>query len=121
MTTGLDQYFSILVLIVLTAGFLISTLLIGTLLGPKRYSPVKDDSFECGTVSTGSVGGRYGVRFYLLAMTFIVFDVEIVFLYAWAVNLKEMGAAGFFAVLPFLLLLALGLVYEWRRGVLDNV
>lgn len=119
MDLNVDPYLSILVLIILTAAFLISTLVLGGILGPKRYSKTKDDPFECGTLGTGGAGARHGVRFYLLAMTFIIFDVEIVFLYPWAVKLKDFGPVGFWAVLPFLTLLALGLIYEWKRGVID--
>ncbi|HQH25863.1 MAG TPA: NADH-quinone oxidoreductase subunit A [Oligoflexia bacterium] len=115
----LNPYLAVLVLIVLAAGFLASTLLVGMWLGPKSYSKIKDEPFECGTAGSADVGGRHGARFYLLAMTFIIFDVEIVFLYPWAVNLKQFGPAGFWAMLPFLGLLAVGLVYEARRGVLD--
>jgi NADH-quinone oxidoreductase subunit A len=119
MDLSVNPYLSILVLIFLAAGFVISGLVLGSILGPKKYSKVKDDPFECGTLGSGSAGARQGVRFYLLAMTFIVFDVEIVFLYPWAMKLKDFGPAGFWAVLPFLALLVLGLIYEWKRGVLD--
>lgn len=114
-----DTYFPILVLIILAAGFVITMLLLSIIIGPKRFSEVKDEPFECGTIATGDVSGRHSVKFYLLAMTFIVFDVEIVFLYPWAIQVKELGWYGFFAAIPFLLILTLGLVYEWRRGVLD--
>jgi NADH-quinone oxidoreductase subunit A len=114
-----DTYFPLLVLIILVAGFLITMLALSALLGPERRSSVKDDPFECGTIATGDISGRHSVKFYLIAMTFIVFDVEVVFLYPWAVGLREMGPYGFFAVLPFMFILVLGLAYEWKKGVLD--
>lgn len=115
----IDTYFPVLVIIILTTGFLVTALLLSICLGPKKYGEVKDDPFECGTVGSGSLGTRHSVKFYLVAMTFIVFDVEIAFLYPWAVTLKELGWYGFWAVMPFLLILTVGLVYEWRKGVLD--
>jgi NADH-quinone oxidoreductase subunit A len=115
----LDTYFPVLVLIVLAAGFAITMIILSISVGPKRLTEMKDDPFECGTVATGDVSGRHSVKFYLVAMTFIVFDVEIVFLYPWAINVKELGWFGFFAAVPFLLILIVGLLYEWKRGVLD--
>jgi len=117
----IDTYIPVLILMVLAAGFVITMLLLSIFLGPKKYSEVKDEPFECGTIATGDVSGRHSVKFYLVAMTFIVFDVEVVFLYPWAINVKQMGWPGFFAALPFLLILTLGLLYEWKRGVLDAV
>lgn len=115
----LDTYFPLLVLMILVAGFLVTMLGLSALLGPKRRSEVKDDPFECGTIATGDVSDRHSVKFYLIAMTFIVFDVEVVFLYPWAVSLKEIGPYAFLAVLPFMFILVLGLAYEWKKGVLD--
>ena len=115
----IDSYFPLLVLMVLVAGFAITMLALSAILGPRRRSEVKDDPFECGTIGTGDVSGRHSVKFYLVAMTFIVFDVEVVFLYPWAVSLRELGMYGFMVGLPFILILALGLAFEWKRGVLD--
>ena len=115
----ISTYFPVFVLMLLVAGFVAHLLVLTIWLGPKRASKMKDDPFECGTVSTGDVSGRHSVKFYLVAMTFIVFDIEIVFLYPWAVNLKEMGWYGFWAVMPFFAILAIGLLYEWKRGVLE--
>lgn len=117
----IDTYFPILVLIILAAGFVITMLLLSIFLGPKKYSAVKDEPFECGTIATGDAGGRHSVRFYLVAMTFIVFDVEVVFLYPWALQVKQLGWYGFWVAIPFILILSLGLVYEWKRGALEVV
>ena len=114
-----ESYFPLLILMILVAGFLVTMLGLSALLGPKNPSQVKDDPFECGTIATGDVSGRHSVKFYLVAMTFIVFDVEVVFLYPWAMNLKEMGPYAFWAAFPFLMILVLGLAYEWKKGVLD--
>ena len=117
----IDTYFPIFVLIILAAGFVITMLLLSIFLGPKRYSAVKDQPFECGTIATGDAGARHSVRFYLVAMTFIVFDVEVVFLYPWALQVKQMGWFGFWVAVPFILILSLGLVYEWKRGALEVI
>ncbi len=89
------------------------------LIGPRRPSAVKGEPFECGNPSTGSAWGRFSVRFYLTAILFLVFDVEIVFLYPWAVELRGLGMFGFVEVLVFIMILGVGLVYAWRRGALD--
>ncbi|MCB0325035.1 MAG: NADH-quinone oxidoreductase subunit A [Bdellovibrionales bacterium] len=117
----MTTYFPVLVLMILVGGFAVTMILLSIGLGPKVYSEVKDDPFECGTVATGDVSGRHSVKFYLVAMTFIVFDVEIVFLYPWAINVRELGWWGFWAAMPFLAILTIGLIYEWKRGVLDVV
>ena len=115
----IDTYIPVLVLLVLSGGFAVSMLLASILLGPKRYSEVKDDPFECGTIGTGEVTQRMSVKFFVVAMVFILFDIEVVFLYPWAVTLNSLGWFGFWAAMPFIALLTLGLVYEWRRGVLN--
>lgn len=115
----MENYLGILVLLLLASGFTASILALSIIVGPRKDTEKKDDPFECGTVSSGGVGQRHGVRFYLVAVTFIIFDLEIIFLYPWAVSLKQLGWYGFFAMLPFVLLLALGLAYEWKRGALE--
>ena len=107
------------VLFIAAVGFVTAMLLASILLGPKRRSEVKDQPFECGTVGSGDPKDRFGARFFVVAMIFILFDIEIVYFYPWAVNLVKLGWSGFFAMMPFLALLTLGLVYEWKRGVLD--
>jgi len=89
------------------------------LIGPRRPSAVKGEAFECGNPPSGSAWGRFSVRFYLTAILFLVFDVEIVFLYPWAVELRGLGMLGLAEVSVFILILGVGLVYAWRRGALD--
>lgn len=114
-----ETYIPVLVLFVLAAGFLITMLVLSIVLGPQRFSEVKDDPFECGTIGSGSTSQRHSVRFYLVAMTFIVFDIEIIFMFPWAVRVGEMGWPVFWAMMPFLFIVSVGLIYEWKRGVLD--
>jgi NADH-quinone oxidoreductase subunit A len=100
----------------LVVGVMVS---INALLGPKRPSKIKGEAFECGNPSSGSAWGRFSVRFYLTALLFLVFDVEIVFLYPWAVELRKLGMFGFVEALIFIAILAVGLIYAWQRGALD--
>lgn len=115
----LNTYFPILVLIILGVGFLVTMLSLSIFLGPRKDSSVKDDPFECGTVGTGSAQDRFSVKFYLVATIFILFDVEIVFLYPWAINALNLGWYGYYVLLSFISTLLLSLFYIWKRGVLD--
>lgn len=95
-------------------------LAISTILGPKRRNPVKDEPFECGSLPVGPNEGRFHVRFYMVAMLFLIFDIEVVFLYPWAMIYKsELGAYGFWTMAVFMVLLVFGLVYEWQRGGME--
>jgi len=117
---ALNPYIGILMLLVVSSGFLVTMLVLSSVLGPKNRTTTKQLPFECGSVSVGSMRGqRFNVSFYLVAMLFVVFDIEVMFLYPWAVALNELGWYGFNAMLIFILVLAVGLIYEWKRGVLD--
>lgn len=115
----IDTYFPILVLMIVAGGFVATMLLLSIFLGPQKPSEMKDDPFECGTIGVGDPKQRFGVRFYLVAMIFILFDIEIVFMYPWAVNALNLGWYGFFAMSSFLFILTLGLVYVWKRKIFD--
>ena len=101
---------------VLIAGILAGA---GALLRPYRPSAVKSEPFECGNPSSGPAWGRFSVKFYLTAILFIVFDVEVVFLYPWAVMFRPLGIFGFVEMAIFVFVLALGFVYVWRKGALE--
>ena len=88
-------------------------------LGPKHPNPVKDEPFECGETPFALPEGRLPVRFYLVAMLFVLFDVEIVFLFPWAVVYRSLGLFGFVEMLVFLFFLVLGFVYAWKKGALE--
>ena len=116
----MDGYAGIIGLSIVCAGFLITMLTLSSVLGPKNRNKTKQLPFECGSVSVGSVKDqRFNVRFYLVAMLFILFDIEVIFMYPWAVNLKELGWTGFYAMLSFIIVLGGGLLYVWKKGVLD--
>lgn len=91
----------------------------GIFIGPKVSSKEKNTPFESGFDSDGIVGKRYDVQFYMTALVFLIFDVEVVFLYPWAVKLRELGWFGFFEVLIFVGLLTLSLAYVWKKGALE--
>ena len=104
----------------LVAGVIVGVMCtINMLIGPKRPSEIKSEAFECGNPPSGSAWGRVSVRFYLTAILFLVFDVEVIFLYPWAVELRHLGMFGFVEALIFITILAVGLLYAWQRGVLD--
>lgn len=115
-----SSYEGVLVLLVVAAGFLITMLVLSSLIGPKNRTRTKQLPFECGSVSVGNASEqRFNVRFYLVAMLFILFDIEVIFMYPWAVQLDQLGVMGFIEMLSFMAVLAVGLLYVWRRGVLD--
>ncbi len=89
---------------------------LSSLLGPKKPSRVKSSPFECGFSPFQLPTDRFFVRFYLIAMLFILFDIEVVFLFPWAVVFKDLGSAGFVGMLIFVLVLGAGYVYAWRKG-----
>lgn len=88
-------------------------------LGPKKRHPVKDTPFECGLPSEGYAGGAMPVRFYILAMLFIVFDVELAFLFPWAVVFRALGLFGFIEMLVFFVVIGAGFIYAWKIGALE--
>jgi NADH-quinone oxidoreductase subunit A len=100
-------------------GFIALFLVLPRLLARYTHSPTKDMPYECGVDPIGSARQRFSVHFYLVAVLFILFDIEAVFLFPWAVSVQRLGPAGFIEALIFVAVLALGLGYAWRKGVLD--
>ena len=92
---------------------------ITALLGPKSPSEIKSAAFECGNEPTGSGWGRFSIKFYMVAILFIVFDVEVVFMYPWAVIYRELGLFGFAEMMTFMAILLIGYAYAWRKGALE--
>ena len=117
----MELYTPVLALIILAAGFAVVSLVMAQIIGPKRYNRVKLDSYECGIQPTPQPvgGGRFPVKYYTVAMTFIIFDVEIMFLVPWAIYFDELAWFGVAAVVLFLFNITLAYAYEWRRGGLD--
>jgi NADH-quinone oxidoreductase subunit A len=119
-----NSYFSyvpLLALFLLAAGFAVFSILMGSLSGPKRYNRAKYDAYECGIEPTPQPvgGGKFPVKYYLTAMLFIVFDIEIIFLYPWAVAFQHLGVFGLVEMVLFILTVFVAYVYVWRRGGLE--
>ena len=117
----LNNYVPLLVMFVLAFGFVVVSVVSAALIGPKRYNRAKLDAYECGIEPTPQPmgGGRFPVKFYLTAMLFIVFDIEIVFLYPWAVANDALGVFGLVEMVVFIGTVFIAYAYVWRRGGLD--
>jgi NADH-quinone oxidoreductase subunit A len=114
-----SPYVAVFVALVVAVLLPVVFLAAGAWLRPASTSPVKQEAFECGNPASGPAWGRFSVKFYLTAILFIVFDVEVVFLYPWAVVFRPLGMAGFWVMAVFVSVLALGFVYVWRKGALE--
>ncbi len=109
-----------LALVLLLAGVLALVIVyMAALAGPKRPSSIKSAPFEAGSASSGTARQRFAVKFYVIALLFIIFDVEAVFLYPWAVNFQALGWFGYMEMLVFASTLVVGLIYVWKKGALD--
>lgn len=116
----INPYLGVVMLAIVASGFLITMLTLAHVVGPKNITKTKQLPFECGSVSVGHVTEqRFNVRFYLVAMLFILFDIEVIFMYPWAMVLLELGWVGYLEMLSFMFILAIGLIYVWRKGVLE--
>ncbi|NUS72156.1 MAG: NADH-quinone oxidoreductase subunit A [Corynebacteriales bacterium] len=117
----LTQYLPIVGLFILGAGFAVFSVAAAPFIGPRRYNRAKLDSYECGIEPTPqSIGGnRFPVKYYLTGMLFILFDIEIIFLYPWAVANKALGVFGLVEMFLFVLTVFIAYAYVWRRGGLD--
>ena len=109
----------ILIMIGLGAGFGAFNIALSHLTGPKKPTPEKLAPYECGMPPVGDARERHPVKFYLVAMIFLLFDIEVAFLYPWAMAMRDLGWAGYIQILTFFLVLLVGFVYVWRKGVLD--
>jgi NADH-quinone oxidoreductase subunit A len=115
----LDSYLPILTLIIIAVGFSIGSIVLSRLIGQKKPSEIKLAPYECGMPPVGSARERFSVKFYIIAMLFIVFDIEVVFMYPWAVMFKRLGMFGFVEMGVFILILLVGYVYVWKKGALE--
>jgi len=115
----LTQYFPILVFVAI-AGLIGLALVAGSLFAaPQKPYAAKLSAYECGFEAFDDARRKFDVRFYLVAILFIIFDVEVAFLFPWAVSLSRIGLLGFFSMLGFLAVLTIGFIYEWNKGALD--
>ncbi|MDH4062360.1 MAG: NADH-quinone oxidoreductase subunit A [Betaproteobacteria bacterium] len=115
----LAEYFPILLFILVGLAIGVAPMLLGRLLGPNRPDPEKLSPYECGFEAFEDARMKFDVRYYLVAILFILFDLEIAFLFPWAVALNDIGMAGFLAMMLFLGILVVGFAYEWAKGALE--
>jgi len=115
----MDGWLGVVIMIGLGVGFAAVMIGLSVLLGPKNPTPEKLAPYECGMPAVGDARERHSVKFYLVAMIFLLFDIEIAFLYPWALALRDLGWFGFVQILTFFLILTVGYIYVWRKGVLD--
>ena len=114
------MYFTLLVVVILTAIALVAVALgIARAISPRSYNPQKGEAYECGIPTRGRSWMQFKVGYYLFAILFLMIDVETVFLFSWAVVVQELGVYGLVSILFFLLVLILGLAYAWRKGALE--
>jgi NADH-quinone oxidoreductase subunit A len=114
-----SDFLPILVLLVAAIGFIVTTMIVTHAIGPKRNSELKDAPFECGIDSEGDARAPISIKYFLTAILFVLFDVEVIFMYPWAVNFKKLGWFGFCEMVVFLTLLMAGFYYVIRKGVLN--
>src|SRR5512136_3202311 len=115
---SMQGWISILLLLLLGAAFAVRSIFLSRLLGPRRPTPEKGAPYECGMPPVGDARERHSVKFYLIAMVFLLFDIEVAFLYPWAMALRDLGWSGFVQVVVFFALLLAGYMYVWRKGAL---
>ena len=120
---NLDQYLPVLLFLLVGVGVGVAPLVLGwlfsTILGFQRPDAAKNSPYECGFEAFEDARMKFDVRYYLVAILFILFDLEIAFLFPWAVALKQIGAVGFWSMMVFLGILVVGFAYEWKKGALD--
>ena len=115
----LQDYLSIILFLIIALGLSVAFIVINFILSPKKPDPEKLSAYECGFEPFNDSRMEFDVRFYLVAILFIIFDLEIAFLFPWAISLGNIGALGFWSMMIFLFVLTVGFVYEWKKGALD--
>ena len=117
----MTQYIPILIFVLVAAAFPVVTLLVARIIRPNKPDPVKLASYECGIETVGEVRDRYSINYYVIAVLFVVFDVEVIFLFPWAVRYQQLALFGFVSMATFLLILLIGYFYAWKKGALEWV
>tara|TARA_B100000287_G_scaffold396919_1_gene412988 strand:- start:1461 stop:1868 length:408 start_codon:yes stop_codon:yes gene_type:complete len=115
----LEDYLSILIFLFLALSLSVGFVLLNYLFSPKNPDPEKLSAYECGFEAFTDSRMKFDVRFYLVAILFIIFDLEIAFLFPWAISLGNIGSLGFWSMMIFLAILTIGFIYEWKKGALD--
>ena len=115
----LKDYLSIIIFLFVALGLSIGFVILNFLFSPKNPDPEKLSAYECGFEAFDDSRMEFDIRFYLVAILFIIFDLEIAFLFPWAISLGNLGPLGFWSMMIFLFVLTIGFVYEWKKGALD--
>jgi len=115
----MNEYLGVLITFAIAGLIGVAFLVLASILGPKRPSPAKSEPFECGEKPFELPSGRNTIKFYLVGMLFILFDVELVFLFPWAVVSRQLGLFGFLEMLLFLGIVVVGFIYAWKKGALE--
>ena len=115
----LKEYLPIMLFLFLALGLSVGFILLNYIFSPKNPDPEKLSAYECGFEPFNDSRMEFDVRFYLVAILFIIFDLEIAFLFPWAITLGNLGLFGFFSMMLFLFILTIGFIYEWKKGALD--
>ena len=115
----LKDYLSIIIFLFIALGLSIGFIVLNFLFSPKNPDSEKLSAYECGFEAFSDSRMEFDVRFYLVAILFIIFDLEIAFLFPWAISLGNIGSLGFWSMMIFLLILTIGFIYEWKKGALD--
>jgi NADH-quinone oxidoreductase subunit A len=113
-----SDYFPMVIQFIVALGFIVTTMVATHLLGPKRKSKIKLESFECGIESQGNARIPFSIKYFLVAILFVLFDVEVIFMYPWAVNFRELGTTGILEMFVFMVLLLTGFYYIIKKGAL---
>ena len=119
LTDFLREYLSIIIFLFIALGLSVGFIVLNFLFSPKNPDPEKLSAYECGFEAFSDSRMEFDVRFYLVAILFIIFDLEIAFLFPWAISLGNLGPLGFWSMMIFLLILTIGFIYEWKKGALD--
>ena len=119
MDQAASQYFPILVFLVIATVLAVLMAFLPMVIGKQKPDTEKTSAYECGFEAFGDARGRFDVRFYLVAILFIIFDLEVAFMFPWAVSLGMIGKAGFWSMMAFLFVLTVGFIYEWKKGALE--
>jgi len=113
---GLNTYLPLMLMFLFALGFVVITMIATHTLGPKRKSKTKLEAFECGIEPKGNARIPFNIKYFLVAILFVLFDVEVIFMYPWAVNFKELGMKGFVEMIVFIILLMIGFFYIKKKG-----
>ena len=119
LTDFLKEYLSVIIFLFIAFGISVGFVVLNFLFSPKNPDSEKLSAYECGFEAFGDSRMEFDVRFYLVAILFIIFDLEIAFLFPWAISLGNIGTLGFWSMMIFLFVLTVGFIYEWKKGALD--